>query len=184
MECYNELKCVKREYSLGHTLNLSLPKCFYGSFVNKTQNLWENSTPFWKLRLGKEPSVRPPSNGEGLCDIQHSMSIVLDTRLHLVKYLIYYDTLVQNAIDIITKCNNYLITKCGRSLLLYNTTVLLQNATAITKSDDFITKGNGYYKLQQYTLPITNCDTFSLRDHIGLFGFRMFLKDLESLIAR
>ena len=64
-----------------------------------------------------------------------------------VSYLIHYDTLLQNVTDIITKCDSYFITKCGKSFtqnapgfLLQNATVLLQNATVITKWFDFITK--------------------------------------------
>ena len=72
-----------------------------------------------------------------------------------VSYLIRYDSLLQNATDVITKCDSYFITKCDRSLLqnaagflLQNATVLLQNVTVITKCDDFITKCDSYYKMQ------------------------------------
>ena len=70
--------------------------------------------------------------------------------------MIYYETLLQNATDIITKCYSYFITKCDISLLqnasgflLQNATVLLQNATVITKCDDFITKCDSYYKMRR-----------------------------------
>ena len=63
---------------------------------------------------------------------------------------------MQNATDIITKCESYFITKCDISLLqnasgfsLQNAAVLLQNATVITKCDDFITKYNSYYKMRR-----------------------------------
>ena len=76
-----------------------------------------------------------------------------------VSYLIHYDSLLQNATDIITKCDSYFITKCDRSLLqnasgflLQNATVLLQNTTVITKCDDFVTKCDVYYKLRQYSV--------------------------------
>ena len=62
--------------------------------------------------------------------------------------MINYDTLLQNATDIITKCDSYFITKCDRSLLknvsgflLQNATVLLQNATVITNSDSTMMHG-------------------------------------------
>ena len=65
----------------------------------------------------------------------------------LVSYLVHYDTLLQNATDIIIKCDSYFITKCDKSLLkhksgclLQNATVLLQIATAITNCVNFITK--------------------------------------------
>ena len=47
-----------------------------------------------------------------------------------VSYLIHYDTLLQNAIDIITRCDSYFITKCD-------------------KCDDFITKCDSYYKMRR-----------------------------------
>ena len=67
-----------------------------------------------------------------------------------VSDLIRYDSLLQNATDVITKCDSYFITKCDKSLLqnalgflLQNAKVLLQNATVIRKCDV-------YYKLRQY----------------------------------
>ena len=62
---------------------------------------------------------------------------------------------MQNATDIITKCDSYFITKCNRSLLetasgflLQNARVLSQNVTVITNCDNFITKCNSYYKMR------------------------------------
>ena len=98
----------------------------------------------------------PLSKGEGLRDIGHNMSIknvIWSINSVTVSYLIHYDSLLQNASDFITKCDSYVITKCDRSLfqnasglLLQNATILLQNATVITKCDV-------HYKLQQYILP-------------------------------
>ena len=34
-----------------------------------------------------------------------------------VSYLVYFDPLLQNVADIITICDNYLVTKCEKSLL-------------------------------------------------------------------
>ena len=69
-------------------------------------------------------------------------------------YFIDCDSLLQNATGVFTKCDNYFITKCYRSLLhntsgflLQNVTVLLQNSTGITNFDNFITKCNSYYKM-------------------------------------
>ena len=74
-----------------------------------------------------------------------------------VSYLIHYDTLLQNATDIITRCYSYFITKCDKCLLqnapgvlLQNATVSLQNATAVTKCVSFITKCDNYYKMCRY----------------------------------
>ena len=67
-----------------------------------------------------------------------------------VSYLIRYESLLQNASDVITKCGNYFVTKCDRSLL--------EKATVITKCDDFIAKCDSYYKcdvsykMRQYNL--------------------------------
>ena len=105
------------------------------------------------------PHSPPLSKDEGLKNIGQSMSIrnlIFGVSSVTVWYLIRYDSSLQNATDVITKCNNYFIIKCGRSLLqnasgflLKNATVLLQNATAIIKCDDFITKCDTYYKLRQ-----------------------------------
>ena len=136
IECYSWQKLIKKEYSLLQILNLSLPKRFKGNFVNNTQNSSENSKPFWRLRFGRGLVVCPPSNGEGLRDIHHSMSMALDTKFHTWFIMTH----------IITKCDSYFITKCDRSLLqnaagfLFESAIgLLQNATVITNRSDFIT---------------------------------------------
>ena len=68
--------------------------------------------------------------------------------------MIHSDTLLQNATDIVTKCDSYFVTKCDISLLqnvsgflTQNAIVLLQNAIVITSCDDFITNCDGYYKM-------------------------------------
>ena len=73
--------------------------------------------------------------------------------------MIHYDSLLQNATDIITKCNSYFIRKCDATEIYYKMRQvfyykmrqfyykmrqLLQNATAITKC-------KVYCKLRQYT---------------------------------
>ena len=113
-------------------------------------------------RVIKIPSPFPPlSKDEGLRDSGHIMSIgnlILGANIVTVSYLIRYDSLLQNATDIITKCDSKFITKCSRSLLqntsgflLQNATILLQNATVITNCDNFITKWDVYYKVRQYS---------------------------------
>ena len=113
-------------------------------------------------RVAKIPSPFPQlSKDEGLRDLGHIISIgnlILGVNSVAVSYFIRYDSLFQNATDIITKCDSKFITKCDRSLsqnasgfLLQNATILLQNATVITNCDNFITKCDDvYYKLQQY----------------------------------
>ena len=84
------------------------------------------------------PPTPPLSKDEGLRDIEHSMSIgnlILGVNSVTVAYLIRYDSLLQNATDIITKCNSYFITKCNRSLLQNASGLLLQNATFVTNCD-------------------------------------------------
>ena len=78
--------------------------------------------PFWRLRFGKESAVRHPSNGEGLTDIQHSMS--------MFSYLIHYDTLLQNATDFVKNA----------------TAILLQNVTEVY----YKMRQVFYYKMQQF----------------------------------
>ena len=69
--------------------------------------------------------------------------------------MVHYNTILQNATDLITKRVSYFITKYSKRLLqnalgflLKNATILLQNATAITKS-------NVYYKMRQYRIFLT-----------------------------
>ena len=73
--------------------------------------------------------------------------------------MIDYDSLLQNATDIIIKCDSYFIKKCDRSLLqnasgffLQNATVLLQNAVILLQNVTVITKCDVYYELRQYTV--------------------------------
>ena len=74
-----------------------------------------------------------------------------------VSYLVHYDTLLQNGIDIITKCDSYFITKCDKSLLqnasaylLQNATILLQNATIYYKMRQLLQNASvqSFYKFQ------------------------------------
>ena len=72
----------------------------------------------------------------------------------MLRFYICYNSILQNATDIIPKCDSYFVTKCDRSLLqnsssflLLNATVFLQNATVITNYDNFITKYDSYYKM-------------------------------------
>ena len=74
-----------------------------------------------------------------------------------VSYLVYYNTLLQNAADIITKSDSYFITKCDKSLLrntscplLQNMMVLLQNATILLQNETVIAKSDFYYKMRWY----------------------------------
>ena len=81
-------------------------------------------------------SPSPPlPKEEGISDIGHCSSIgnlVLGVNSVTVLYLIHYDSLLQNATDIITQCESYFITKRERSLLQNASGFLLQNVTFIT----------------------------------------------------
>ena len=85
----------------------------------------------------------PLSKDEGLTDIGHSMSIgnlILGVNSVTVSYLIHYDSLLQNATDIITKCDSYCITKCDKmcQVFYYKMRQLLQIATILLQSATFI----------------------------------------------
>ena len=56
-------------------------------------------------------------------------NLSLDVKSFTASYLTRYDSLLQNATDIITKCDSYYVTKCDRSLLQNASGFLLQNAT-------------------------------------------------------
>ena len=60
-----------------------------------------------------------------------------------VSYLLHYDTLLQNVRDVITKCGRYFITKCDKGLLQNGSSVILQNATVLLQNATFITKSVG-----------------------------------------
>ena len=67
-------------------------------------------------------------------------NLILGINSVTASYLIHCDSLLQNPTDIITKCDSYFIKKCdllqnASGFLLQNATVLLQNATVITKYD-------------------------------------------------
>ena len=60
-------------------------------------------------------------------------------------YLIHYGSLLQNATDIITKCDRSLLQDAS-GFLLQNATVLLQNATILLQNVTVFTKYDVYYK--------------------------------------
>ena len=165
MECYTGMKCVKREYSLPQVINLSLPKCFWGSFVKRTKNSSENSHPFWRLDFRRQLIVRPLSSGEGLRDLHYIMSMVLDTR-----FRIWF---------IATVCYKM------RQILLQNTTaILLQNTTSLLQNASGLLLQNAAVLLQNATF-ITNCHSTYRKNwmliilHFQVFlNFRAYLKEI------
>ena len=77
------------------------------------------------------PPSPPLSKDEALKNIGHSMSIrnlIFGVSSVSVSYLIRYDSLLQNATDVITKRDSYVTTKCH----------------------SFITKCDSYYKMRRF----------------------------------
>ena len=84
----------------------------------------KKSKPFWSMFSGRVTKIPPPSpplsKDEGLMDNGHIINIgnlILGVNTVTFSYLMHFDSLLQNATDIITKCDSYFITKCERSLL-------------------------------------------------------------------
>ena len=92
-------------------------------------------------------------------NIGHTMSIrnlIFGVNSVTVSDLIRYHSLLQNATDVITKCDSYFITKHDRSLLqkfvrffITRCDSFIKNSTVITKCDDFITNCDSYYKMRR-----------------------------------
>ena len=67
-----------------------------------------------------------------------------------VSNLIHYDSLLQNTTDIITKGNDYFVTKCDRSLLQNGSGFLLQNVTVLLQ----IASVQSYISLKTLTMSL------------------------------
>ena len=83
----------------------------------------------WQKYTFASPSL---TKNQGLRGIGNSMSIrniTLGVNSVTVSYLIRYDSLSQNATDVIIKCGSYFIAKCKRSSLKNILGFLLKNAT-------------------------------------------------------
>ena len=94
---------------------------------------------------------------EGLQDIGHSMSIgnlILGVNSVTVSYLNRHDSLLQNAMDIITKCESYFITKCDKSLLQNASGCLLQSAIVLLQIAA-VTKCDSYFKMRRLLQIVT-----------------------------
>ena len=126
------------------------------------QNSSENFKPFWRMRFGRRSVVRPPSNGEGFKNIQHIMSLILNTRFYIWFIMtVYYKmrqillqnataTLLQNTTEGYYKLSQVFYYKMRQFYykmrqLLQIATILLQNATATLLQNTT----EGYYKLRQ-----------------------------------
>ena len=86
-----------------------------------------------------------------------------------VSDLIRYDSLLQNATDVITKCDSYFVTKHDRSVLQNLSGFLLQNAIVLLQNAKM-------RQLLQNITFITNCDStiLSLIMVSMVFDFLLF----------
>ena len=97
-------------------------------------------------------------------------------RILTLSYFAHFDTLSQNATDIITKCAIYFITKCDKSLLQNASTFLLQNVTVYYKmqqfvqNETFITKCVGIHHLQGLMQSLRNCFNNRLLTFVKCFA--------------
>ena len=96
------------------------------------------------MHSGRLANLHPPSpplsKDEALKDIGQIMNIgnlILGVNSVVVSYLICYDGLLQNATDVITKCNRLLLQNAiviaNWRRFYYKMRQLIQNATFITK---------------------------------------------------
>lgn len=65
MECYTELKWVKREYSSRHSLNLISQNACQED-LSAGPKIQAKVRIFWRLRVKKGSTIHTPSNGEVL----------------------------------------------------------------------------------------------------------------------
>ena len=138
----------------------------------------EISKPFWSMRSERvwqkyTPPSSPLSKDKGLKNIGHSVSIrnlIFGVSSVTVSGFTRYDSLLQNATDVITKCVWFFITKC----------------------DSFITKCNTYYKIPRFCYKmrqllenatfITNCDSTNMLHKCRRFEHsRPFWKEMKAL---
>ena len=128
--------------------NLSVPKCVPYEFLSalfkfqvkiSTRSVVRNQWRVTKIH----PFSLPFSEDEGLRATGHSMSIenlILGVNSVTVSYLIHYDSLLQNATDIIAKCDSYFITNCDRSLL-QNTSSFITSCYSFNKICEWVQHG-------------------------------------------
>ena len=115
------------------------------------QGEWQKYTPLSPL-LYKDKRLGEMNIGD----------LILVVNSVTVSCLIYYDSLLQNTTDIITKCDSYFITKCHRSLLKNAPSFLLQNAIIFLQNTSYYKMPRFYYKMRQLLQNATfiiNCDS-------------------------
>ena len=98
---------------------LECVKMFQRKYVVITQVSRENFKPFMSLDLGRGTIIHPPTRCKELRDIRyrrHKGICFLESTVVTTSYLVHYDTYLQNATDIITKCYRSFITNCNAVL--------------------------------------------------------------------
>ena len=94
--------------------------------------------------------------------VMESFTFCAVSKVLTVSYLVHYDTLLQNAADIIAKCDSYFITKCDKSYdkmrqvfyykmwqFYYKIRQLLQNASILLQNSTVIAKCGVYYRMRR-----------------------------------
>ena len=83
-------------------------------------------------RKGTKPKNEGPRDiGIHKHGFRHKKFYLWQSIVVVVSYLVHYDTLLQNATDITTKCNSYFIANCEKNLLQDASGDILQNNTVI-----------------------------------------------------
>ena len=124
-----------------------MSKYFYRGFLSNVQKSSKRS--LWRLRCGnkivfhaKEIVYHPPSREEELKNIEHSMSMAVDTKASNFRNKQCLRVHVWFIVTIYYKT---------RQLFFWQNIsgVLLQNTTVITKCIDFISRWESYYKMRR-----------------------------------
>ena len=132
-------------------LKLCLPKCFLESYFSWGHVSSKNAKSLWGYCLGRATEVHLSFEDEEPRGTEHNMTRAwyqtqgnFEWIVALVSYLFHYGTLLQNATDIITKCDSYFITvmKCDRmrqgacyKIRPFYYWQLLENASILLKND-------------------------------------------------
>ena len=144
---------------------------------------FENFKPFRSIRSGRVTKIPPPfpplCKDKWLMGIPHSISIenqILSVSGVTFSPLVHYDSLLQNATYIITKCNIYYHKM--RQLFYYK-----MRQKFITKCDSYYKLRRFHYKMRQLlknTTFITNCDTTFNNAIYSLKNISIYLSEIKN----
>ena len=107
-----------------------MPKYLWERFLNSVQK--SSKDLLRRVRFGREAVTHPPSKKEGLRNIGHSMSLVLDTKKFNFGNQQYLRFHIWFTVTLYYKMRR----------------TLLQNTSIITKYLDFIAKCYSYYRIR------------------------------------